>query len=198
MDVKPLIRAILDSTGWQQHELAARLKVKQPTISRWMSGAEPRYDKIRKIEALAAKLGIAFSDGVHHNNGHLVTVPLVGVVEAGNTLVLYADGQGPLGEVEAPPNATRSTVAVEVRGDSMRGIAENGWIVYYDDRREPVTDDLLGGRICIVGLADGRVLVKKLQRGSGPNRFHLYSESAEPLFDQEVSWAAKVTWIKPI
>src|SRR5690606_31648593 len=119
------------------------------------------------------------------------------IVDAATGLVQLREGQGQIGEAEAPPKATPSTVAVEVRGDSMRGVAEDGWIVYYDDRREPVTDDLLG-RLCIVGLADGRALIKKIQKGSSPGLFHLYSSSAEPIFDAPVEWAAKVNFLKPV
>lgn len=78
----------------------------------------------------------------------------------------------------------------------MAGIADDRWIIYYEDRREPVTEDLLG-RLCVVGLSDGRVLVKKLAFGRLPGRFDLYSTQGTPLFDQDVTWAAAVEWIKP-
>ena len=87
-------------------------------------------------------------------------------------------------------------VAVQVKGDSMRGLADDGCVLYYEDRREPVTDDLLGP-LCVVGLPDGRIMVKKLQRGQAAGLFHLYSSNSDPIFDQAVTWAAKVTWIKP-
>lgn len=78
----------------------------------------------------------------------------------------------------------------------MPGIAENGWLVYYDERREPITDDMIG-EICVVGLADGRVLVKKVYRGKSHGLFDLVSVAYETLKDQEIAWAAKVDWIKP-
>jgi phage repressor protein C with HTH and peptisase S24 domain len=124
------------------------------------------------------------------------TVEVVGYVGAGAALNRFSEGQGPFETVEAPPRASRSTVAVEVRGDSMRGHADNGDVLYYDDRREPVTEDLFG-KLCIVGLVNGSVLVKRIQRGSRPGLYHLYSSNLDPIFDQEVEWAAKVKWIKP-
>jgi hypothetical protein len=83
-----------------------------------------------------------------------------------------------------------------VRGDSMAGQLGDGWTVYYDDRREPPTQELLG-KLCVVGLIDGRILVKKLLQGSRSDTFHLIFANASPLIDQRVAWAAKVRWIEP-
>ena len=88
------------------------------------------------------------------------------------------------------------SVAVEVRGDSMRGIAEDGWLVYYDNRRDPPTDDLIG-EICVVGLTNGEVLIKKLIRGRKKNHFDLESAAAPTMHDVKVEWAAPVISIVP-
>jgi len=84
---------------------------------------------------------------------------------------------------------------VEVRGESLGPIFA-GWHVYFDDRREPVTDDLVG-RLCVVGLVDGRILVKKLLRGRGPGGFELHGQFSEPIVDADVLWAARVTSMMP-
>jgi len=123
-------------------------------------------------------------------------VMVVGFVGAGGEGVLYAEGQGPHEVVERPSDASDDTVAVVVKGDSMTGTADDGWTLYYDEVRTPPLDDLLG-LLCVVGLDDGRILVKRLQRGRRRGRFDLYSNNTKPLLDQEVEWAAKVTWIKP-
>lgn len=120
-------------------------------------------------------------------------VDIVGYIGAGQAV--YQEAQGPLGTANAPPRLTQSTVAVEVRGNSMAGVAEDGWIVYYDDRREPPTSDLIG-RLCVVGLPDGKVYVKKLYRGTTADKYHLVSTSGADILDQPVEWAAKVTFIE--
>lgn len=128
------------------------------------------------------------------------TVPVVGYVGAGDKAHFYESSQGPFDEAEAPEESTAATVAVVVRGHSMPGIAEEGWTLYYDDRRDPPTDDMIGRKgPVVVGLADGRVLVKRLMRGSGPGLFHLVSTHPDepPIVDARVEWAAKVRWIKP-
>lgn len=124
------------------------------------------------------------------------TVPLIGFVGAGSIAHYYASTDEGLGEVDAPDDAAESTVAAEVRGVSL-GPALDGWLVFFDDQRSPVTPDL-HGQLCVVGLPDERVLVKVIRPAGAPGRFHLISNgSEEPIFDQEVLWAAKVTGMKP-
>ncbi|HLO78168.1 MAG TPA: S24 family peptidase [Magnetospirillum sp.] len=163
----------------------------QPTVSRWEKGAEPEIPQWEALKALGDRYNyVAFDPG------RALTVPLVGYVNAGATVSMFAVGQGPFEEVEAPPGGTEHTVAVEVRGDSMAGMAEDRWIIYYNDRQEAPHEELYG-KLCVIGLTDDRVLVKKLHPGRKPGRFDLYSTNGTPLLDQHVSWAAKVEWIKP-
>lgn len=123
------------------------------------------------------------------------TVPVVGYVGAGAEAHLFAHGQGPFDEVPAPENATAATVAVEVRGESLGSFFDT-WLVYYDDVRSPVTPDLIG-RLCVVGLTDDRILVKKLQKAREPGLYHLLSQTEAPIFDAPVAWAARVTSMTP-
>lgn len=132
------------------------------------------------------------------NDTRAAVVPLIGFVGAGGEAI-FSNGQGPFGDVDAPPRFTHKTVAVEVRGDSMPGVAENGWILYYDDVREPVDESLVGRKApVVVGLDNGRVLVKRLRAGTKPGYYLLLSTGTEdPIVDARVTWAARITWIKP-
>lgn len=155
----------------------------------------------RTISALAPVLQTSSSwllEGDVVNDTRAATVPLVGFVGAGGEAE-FGNGQGPFGEVEAPPRSSHNTVAVEVRGDSMPGVAENGWILYYDNVRAPVDDSMLGRRApVVVGLDNGRVLVKRLTAGTRPGYYHLLSTGGDdPIVDARVTWAARITWIKP-
>ena len=123
------------------------------------------------------------------------TVPVLGLVNAGSDFVTLADGQGPFDEVSAPDDATDTTVAVEIRGDSL-GSLLNGFIAYYDDRREPVTPDLIG-QLCVVGLTDDRVVIKRIEKGRTPGRFDLFGSVGPAIYDAEVTWAALVTGMRP-
>ncbi|WP_207633223.1 phage repressor protein [Devosia aurantiaca] len=90
------------------------------------------------------------------------TVPVVGYVGAGAEAHFYALSDGELDRVPAPDGATPETVAVEIRGESLGPLFER-WLVHYDDVRSPITQDLVG-QLCVVGLPDDRVLVKKIRR----------------------------------
>lgn len=110
--------------------------------------------------------------------------------------ILYAEGQGTGDFAPAPPWGSVRAIALEVEGNSMRRVAASGALVYYDDRRNPPTDDMLG-EVVVVGLDTGEVLIKRLLRGSAPGLFDLESEAGEMRRDVSVEWAAHITWIIP-
>lgn len=126
---------------------------------------------------------------------HPEVVPLLGRVSAGGVVTIHSR-ERPREDVTAPPQATETTRALQVLGDSMRQIAHDGWLLYYDDASRAITEEKLG-KLCVVGLADGRVMVKTIRAGSKSKHFHLTSPDTDPLFDQKVDWAAEVLWIKP-
>jgi hypothetical protein len=122
-------------------------------------------------------------------------VPLVGYVGAGAEAHFYADGQGPFDEVPAPDAASGHTVAVQIRGHSLGALFDN-WLVFYDDVRDPPGDDLVG-RMCVCGLADGRVLIKALKRSQSAGLWNLLSNLEPPIYDVVLNWAAVVREMRP-
>lgn len=122
-------------------------------------------------------------------------VPLVGVVGAGAQAHFYGDAQGPFDEIPAPEGSTEHTVAVEIRGESLGPLFDK-WLVFYDDVRRPATADLVG-KLCVIGLTDGRVLIKKLQRSKTRGLYHLVSQTEPPILDVPIEWAAKVKHMVP-
>lgn len=192
MDYGAIVAKILLKRGVKQADLADRLGVTQPTISRWVSrGQEPDAAQRDVILAEAATLGIL--EGSEVNS----TVPIVGTVGAGAHVSTNSDSETSLRRAGMPPAANNDTVAVVVRGDNMLPIAENGWLLYYENTQESPADELVG-KLCVVALRDGRTLVKRLYRGREPDTWDLHAPNASPLHGQAVAWAARVTWIKPI
>jgi hypothetical protein len=118
------------------------------------------------------------------------TVEVIGYVGAGAETHFYDVRPGHLDEVPAPEGFTESTVAVEIRGDSL-GPFLNRWLVFYDAVRRPMTPDLIG-ELCVVGLADQRVLIKQVQRGRSEGLFNLISATEKPIVDVAIEWAARV------
>jgi hypothetical protein len=147
-----------------------------------------------KVTAKTILFGDPSGVGVHSDPQ--TTAPLVGYVGAGSEAHFYAVNQGSfLDEVPAPQDSTARTVAVEIRGDSLGSLFDR-WIVFYDDVRSPVTHDLIG-QLCVVGLPDERVLLKKIRPGSKEGLYRLLSEREPEIRDVSIDWAAKVKNMVP-
>ena len=184
------LRLLRDGRGWTQGEAAAALGTTRNQYVKLEGGSRRLSDKWIKLA----------SEAYGVDPGHVVTdrsgtVPVAGYVGAGTEMHFYSESQGPFDEAPAPEDATTHTVAAEIRGQSL-GPLFDGWRVYFDDRREAVTDDLIG-RLCVVGMADGRVLVKQVLRGKAEGRFELHGQFGEPVLDAEVVWAARVSSMMP-
>jgi transcriptional regulator with XRE-family HTH domain len=120
---------------------------------------------------------------------------LVGSVDAGSHVFLY-DNSKILEISETPPGAIATTSALEVMGGSMRGIADDGWLIFFDDDRKVPTPALIG-KLCVLQLKSGDILIRVLQPGRKRGCYDLESATAPTMRDQRVAWAARVTWIKP-
>lgn len=171
--------------------VAKRSGVPPTTLYSYL-GAKSQSLKGSTQDQIAEAFGIA-ADEMFGASGNR-TVPLVGYVGAGAEAHFYAEGDGPLDDVDAPPWANDQTRASEIRGESLGPLFER-WLIFYDDVRSPVTPDL-HGRLCILGLPNGKVLVKKI-RPAGNGLFHLLSNTEEPIWDQEIAWAAVVKEMRP-
>lgn len=192
-DIAEIVRRARTAKELSQAELGRRVGVTPQAIQAIEAG---NVKKPRNIIRIAQVLGLDPNDLDADPNLTRPMTPIVGRAQAGNVSILANEDNDIIDEVDPPFGATSLTVGVEIVGDSGGGRVEDGDIVFYDDRREPVTEDLLN-TLCVIGLADGRVVIKKPQIGSQPGLFHLISYNAEPMFDQPVIWAAKVKDIRP-
>lgn len=130
----------------------------------------------------------------HHARENMVR--LVGYVGAGGKAHLYAIADQDFEEVEAPRGSSDQTVAVEIRGKSFGPLLDR-WLVFYDDIRSPITDDLIG-QVCVVGLSDDRILIKQIRRDrDGSYTLISNSTNEPPIEDVEIEWAAPVKDIRP-
>jgi transcriptional regulator with XRE-family HTH domain len=193
MELKDRVKIARQNAGLSQSELARRIGIAPQAIQAIESG---RVRQTKHILAMSRELDVS----PEYLSGETVNLnfrtPIIGIARAGTEDILYEVGQSNLGDTEPPEMSTDKTVALEVRGSSMGGRIEDGDLVFYEDRREPVTPDLYG-KVCVIGCSDGRVLIKRIKAGSRPGLFHLVSYSAEPEFDVAVDWAARVTSIRP-
>jgi len=189
------IRQALKETGKTRSGLAKALGRSPSAVTDLLNGSRRlRADEI----ALAADyLGVEPPRliGGGREPPRRSKVPLVGYVGAGAVAHYYADGQGPFDEVPAPDTASAATVAVQIRGHSL-GTLFDSWLVFYDEIRDPPGEDLVG-RMCVCGLADGRVLIKALKRSQAPGLWTLLSNVEAPIYDVALNWAAVVREMRP-
>lgn len=198
MEPHERLKTARESAGFEDATEAARsMGVKPPTYlghengNRGFKGNAPKY--ARKYGVSLEWLLIEKGDMRPKKRADFParTVPLIGYVSAGSA---YFEPAG-LGDVDPPESATEETVAVEIRGDSLGELFDR-WLVFYDDVRRPVTTDLIG-RLCVVGLSDGRVVIKKVKRSKARGLFHLISQVGDDILDVEVEWAARVKSMVP-
>lgn len=204
MDYPRVLRSILTAGDMNQAELAKRLRVTQPTISRWMKGEqEPKGVQHQRIEGEAIRLKIegfiSAQEGGHvdFDEDTTPTVPLKGYVRAGAQAQYLPLNDDELDRVEAVAGATDKTVALEIRGDSLGELFDR-WLVFFDDVRSPVTADLMG-KLCVVWVDDGRVLVKKVKKQKNGLFMLLsnYEQQDPPILDVRLEGAARVKAMVP-
>jgi hypothetical protein len=136
------------------------------------------------------------ADASEHPRGSSTTkLRVIGYVGAGAQVHLYAVAPEDLEEIEVPILGTASTVAIEIRGNSM-GFHFNHWFLIYDDVRQPPTPDLIG-ELCVVALKDGQILVRQLQQGGAQGQFDLVSQAGPGIRNAAVVWAANVKAMIP-
>lgn len=121
-------------------------------------------------------------------------VAVAGRVGAGHQVELvdsYAKGDG-LYHVAAPEDLPASgIVAVEVSGESMSPMFEDGDILFFS-RHFIGIDEAVLGSVGILATEDGLAMVKQIKPGREPGTFDLYSvnPTVPPIYGARLSWAA--------
>lgn len=185
------IASLRHGRGWTQAQLAERLDVGTPTVTRWENGARaPSNDDVVKIAQL---FGVKPAWLMGWDVGGPSSVPLLGYIGAGAEVFPvddHAKGQG-LDVVSPPFWVEPDCVALRVRGDSMLPAIPDGAVILYRRDIDFEAAHCLN-RLCVVRLGTGALLVKTLRRGREYGRFDLISVNAAPMEDIEIEWAAPV------
>lgn len=123
--------------------------------------------------------------------------PVIGRVGADPSgAVLFATGQHDTDLVPLPPGGTSKAVALRVVGHSMRGFADDGALIYFEDQRAQPTRDMLG-EVVVLETETDEVLVKRLLRGERLGVFDLESLYGPVRRSCKLRWAAHITAIIP-
>lgn len=124
-------------------------------------------------------------------------VPIIGRVGAdASGQVILTTGHDTWDQAPVAPGVTSKAVALEVSGHSMHTFAEDGALIYFEEQKTAPDPEMLGYP-CVVETEDGRVLVKRLLRGSAPGLFDLESIVGPTIRDVRLNWAAEILAIVP-
>lgn len=124
-------------------------------------------------------------------------IPVIGFVGAGARVYAYDDLLDAGETIDRPPMTTGDLFAVEVKGDSMLPLAEEGWHIVYT-AEATVDEHAVLNKVCVVQLEiDDSMLVKRVVRGSKPYHYYLLSTNAAAIEDVQLRWAAVVKAIVP-
>lgn len=124
-----------------------------------------------------------------------VRVPVVGYVGAGLEAHFYDLSHGSIYFEIEEPLFDRNPTIIDVHDHGLGSQFDN-WLVFFHEIHKPVTSDLVG-HFCVVGMADGQVVLRQLERGRTAKCYDLLSEFGTDFRDVAVSWAAKVKIIVP-
>jgi len=181
--------AAADAHGWSRNTFASNENGNAPF-------------SYRRAKEYAAAFGVS-AEWLYDAAGPMLAavasglVPVIGRVGANpEGTVLFALGQDPAELAPIPPGGTDQARALRVVGHSMRGVADDGALIYFEDQRTPPTPDMLG-HVVIVETDTDEVLVKRLLRGSRPGLFDLESIAGPMRQDARLRWAAHITAIIP-
>jgi len=153
-------------------------------------GAHNKKPSSKLIATLANALGVA-PGAIFDTRQPVAVAGRVGAGSAVELIDAYAKGDG-LYHVAAPDDLPSSgIVAVEVKGDSMSPLIEEGDIIFFTRHFLGVHEDVLG-HVGICQTQDGRALVKQIRAGREEGTFDLFSVNPAnpPEYGVKLVWAA--------
>ena len=199
-DIATRMAAAMKAAGLNQPRLARASStpsapVSQQAVQQLLSG---RNGTSKHLPAIARALGVSLdwlaagrgSKGVRQRAEAL----LVGKVGVGGEIRRFS-GSAALERIEAPLGPD-SPNAVEISGNSQLPL-QDGWLVFYEAEQQGVSEKCLG-KLCVVQIKDGPTMLKTLYRGTRRGLYRLESWDAPARPGVKISWAARVTDIRPV
>lgn len=179
-----------------------RANISQEALGRAVNSGRSTIVKLEQgklpfTEDWARRLAPALDLKPHQLDYDEPQIPIVGYVGAGQRVYAYADMETAGETMPKPPMTTGDLLAVEVRGESMLPLAEEGWHIVYTMEATVDEHECLN-KVCVVQLdEDESMLVKRVMRGTKPYHYHLISSNAPMIEDAKLRWAAVVKAIVP-
>lgn len=187
---------------WSLKDARKRAKMSQEALGLSVGSGRSTIVKLEQgilpfTEDWARRLAPALGLKPHQLAFEEPQVRIVGYVGGGQRVYAYEDLEGAGETMPRPPMTSGDLLAVEVRGDSMLPLAEEGWHIVYTAEATVDEHEVLN-KVCVVQLdEDESMLVKRVVRGTKPRHYHLVSTNAPMIEDVVLRWAAVVKAIVP-
>ena len=187
------IRQARKTLGLTQQEFAAQLEVTQPTVHRWEKGFyDPDEEALQRLAGMTKMSPAYFRYGENGSFVGPVSCAITGYVDSDGE-VHRVDNRN-LEIIEAPPGVD-AIAALRVRGDGLMPIHHDGDTIFYAvDKRLSEAEFI--ARECVVKLAGGPTLLKRVARGTQNHRYVLTSHDTPPISNVRLEWASPVLWIR--
>lgn len=192
--------AQLKRLGKSQAALARHLGLPGPRITEIKQGK--RRVISHEAAAIAQFLGVPVHEvlirfGAQSNVRTYLEVS--GTIDGTGRITMYDDRARDSASSErvASPFEGYTGIVVRVVGNAMADRYEDGDLVAYTPGNTAV--DRLVGRDAVACLADGRTFLRRIQRGTQPDRYTLVAinRAEPPIVDAKLSWAAEIDWHRP-
>lgn len=191
----------MDGHGLKTKRVAIDAGVPQSTLASFVQGVTQslKGETEEKIASFYDTTVDAIFAGATNSKStrRQALVRIIGRVGAdASGAVILSTGHDSWDAVPPAPGVTSKAVALEVSGHSMHTFAEDGSLIYFEEQKTAPDAEMLGYP-CVVETEDGRVLVKRLLRGSTPGLFDLESIVGPTIRDVRLNWAAEILAIVP-
>jgi hypothetical protein len=98
-------------------------------------------------------------------------------------------------ELVKAPACQAALAAIRIRGDGLQPAYADGDVIFYASAAGALLADSIG-RDCVVQLAGGPMLLKRVSKGARRDRYTLTSHVTPPIDDVELAWASPVRWVR--
>lgn len=193
-----LLRAERKAMGLSQDRLAKMVGVSQQLIGQLERGDLDSTTHVFKIAEVLKIPAHQLDDTIPRTASLLDRVFVVGHINGNNEVHLF-NPAGNKGNVvllrkfvPVSPHLgkTESTAALEIQSEGP-GSFYNGWYVHFDQVHLKPDDEFLG-KIAVMQIKNGPLVMRRAIKGSEPNRYTLVSVSGSLVENVEVEWYSPV------
>ena len=177
-----------------QEKLGQLIGVDQSNITIWEKGkTKPRPDNLNELARVFGLTPAYLSFGESPPEGGVGAVPVFAAVSDRDVIKVFPKKSTP--RIIRPPGSADQVAdcAIIVHSTSQWPIHSPGDYLFIN-HSAPLPPEQVIQRECVVKLKDGRLVLKRLLRGS-EGRFTLVSAREPEMVDQDVEAAFPILWV---